>query len=274
MEKNKLILIAESLPDIQKLFEAALEKDGFKVIATDDGDRALEIITFQPVDLLILDMEIQGKGGYEIIKFLQSYEHRNVPVIAVSGKYMQDDLVKFLSLEQNVKKCFIKPPNMPLMMLNINDILGTKPAPLPDTVKRERIPSIDSHDEEESEALFPSISIHNDQLRKISRVKCDIVVQVFEPESDTAQGSGRLLDFSLGGLCLFFTEELPVDHEVGIYLDQDDVALKLYGLIVYKKKSRGGYRYGIQLMRIPPEEKERVVAELMKLVPVTEEEGK
>jgi CheY-like chemotaxis protein len=265
--KDKTILIAESNGKVCETFSGALREDGFEVLTTDDGNKAAEILRSRRVDLVILDMELAGKSGYEIIKFMQTDEYRQIPVIATSGRFFKDTMQKFLQLESNVKECIIKPPNMNLLVISINNMLKTTPMEYGKSIKRTQIPAVDEVAEEEGEKepdFWPVINIRNERLRKLSRIPSDISAEISDAGSGAARGSGRIADYSTGGVCLESGTDMAIGDEISVKTAGSMIALSFRGRIVYKKKFKTMAKYGLEFSGMDQREKEKLAEELGK----------
>jgi len=70
---------------------------GFETLVAATGDAALEILTREPVDCVILDLEMPGMDGFEVLRAL---EHRapRVPVIVYTGTGSYDRCVRAVRL--------------------------------------------------------------------------------------------------------------------------------------------------------------------------------
>ena len=88
MERNgKEILIVKDEPDIPMLVKSRLESYHFEVASVSDGDEAMEKIYKERPDLVILDLMLPGKSGYELcMKIKQDQELKSTPVIMYSSR--------------------------------------------------------------------------------------------------------------------------------------------------------------------------------------------
>ncbi|HVZ17187.1 MAG TPA: response regulator [Terriglobales bacterium] len=59
---NRRILCVHEGPDMQKLRQA-LESDGYEVVSAVTGINALDVLSSQPVDGVVLDFDAKGPGG-------------------------------------------------------------------------------------------------------------------------------------------------------------------------------------------------------------------
>lgn len=122
---EKLVLIVEDDETIVELLNFAIEKDGFRILIARNGNDALGLIKRSPPDLIVLDMMLPGKGGFEIIKLLQNEDNRNIPVIVTTGRFVDNKVQSMMQFEPNVKEFMTKPLNMHFLIHRIHSLLGT-----------------------------------------------------------------------------------------------------------------------------------------------------
>ncbi len=80
------VLIADDEFDMRFLLEKALTKHGFKTIVCEDGGEALEAFTQHKVDIVLLDVQMPGKNGFEVCNLLrQMSRERFIPIVMVTG---------------------------------------------------------------------------------------------------------------------------------------------------------------------------------------------
>lgn len=76
------ILLADDSPQALRLGERILREQGIEVVSVTDGATALRRLEDVKPDLLITDVFLPTKNGFELVRFLKSQEqHRHVPVI-------------------------------------------------------------------------------------------------------------------------------------------------------------------------------------------------
>lgn len=85
------ILVADDVANIRRLYEYTLEKNGYKVYSAENGEAALDIIEKQHIDLMILDVMMPKKDGYEVLKTLRE-SGSNLPVLIITAKDAAEDL--------------------------------------------------------------------------------------------------------------------------------------------------------------------------------------
>jgi len=96
MSSNTTILLVDDEKEIIKLMEIYLLNEGYKLLKASDGMAALELMSANPVDLVVLDVMMPHLNGIETcIKIRELYD---VPVIFLSAKSQDIDKISGLSI--------------------------------------------------------------------------------------------------------------------------------------------------------------------------------
>ena len=83
---SKKILIIEDEEIILNLLQKKLLKEGFDVLIARDGAAGLELMKEKNPDLILLDIIMPQKGGFEVMEEMQKdREIRKIPVIVISN---------------------------------------------------------------------------------------------------------------------------------------------------------------------------------------------
>ena len=94
-----MILIVDDSKDSRLLLAAILKREGFILQDAPDGRNVAEMCTEEPPDLILLDIVMPHKDGYETCKELKNnLETQNIPIIFLSAKDDTSDKVKGLDL--------------------------------------------------------------------------------------------------------------------------------------------------------------------------------
>jgi two-component system KDP operon response regulator KdpE len=96
MDGGKKILVVDDEPQIIRFITTNLEAEGFRVLGARDGYEALEKVTRELPDLVILDVMMPDMDGFETLKKIR--ELSSVPVIFLSVKGQELDRVHGLDL--------------------------------------------------------------------------------------------------------------------------------------------------------------------------------
>lgn len=98
----KKILVTEDDKFLANAFRAKLTKAGFEIKIVEDGEEAMKTLeTFTP-DLILLDLVMPIKDGYEVLKELKAKpKWRTIPVLIATNLGQKEDLDKAMELGAN-----------------------------------------------------------------------------------------------------------------------------------------------------------------------------
>ena len=96
MADNKRILIIEDDEDIRMIEEAYLQAAGFQTEAVTDGEQAESILQEKEFDLILLDLMLPGKSGYEICREIRGT--LDIPILMVTARTEPVDKIRGLGL--------------------------------------------------------------------------------------------------------------------------------------------------------------------------------
>ena len=90
--KGISVLIAEDEPNIVESLTFLLEQEGYTVSAVANGDTALRVLQQAKPGLLVLDVMLPGRNGYEILKVVRADSRlSNLPVVVLTAKGQEKD---------------------------------------------------------------------------------------------------------------------------------------------------------------------------------------
>ena len=86
------IVIVEDQPDNLKLLTTLLTIKGHQVVGLPNGDRLTDVVRSQPApDLVLLDIQLPGRDGYELLAELQGLPERSWKVVALTAHALPED---------------------------------------------------------------------------------------------------------------------------------------------------------------------------------------
>ena len=119
----KRILFVEDDEMSRDVISTRLLRSGYDVTLAEDGKKALEILTTQAFDLIILDMSMPGLTGWETASKLKaSPATTSIPILALSAHAMSMDRKK--ALDAGCGDFDSKPVNLPRLLGMIEALLG------------------------------------------------------------------------------------------------------------------------------------------------------
>lgn len=93
----KKILIIEDEPSLLKALGEALSIEGFEVAQAIDAERGMSLLQQTRPDLILLDLILPGKNGFEVLKELKaSPEYSKIPVIILSNLGDEEEIQQSL----------------------------------------------------------------------------------------------------------------------------------------------------------------------------------
>jgi len=100
-----------------KLINVNLKLNNYSVIEATSGEQALDVLSEEPLDLVVLDIMMPGVDGWEVLRRIRgSSETREMPVILVTAKTQDSDVIR--GWELGADEYVIKPFN-PLLLVEV-----------------------------------------------------------------------------------------------------------------------------------------------------------
>jgi two-component system cell cycle response regulator DivK len=91
------IMIVEDSPDNMKLFRTLLELKGHAVTGLPGGEALFTTLATKRPDLVLMDIQMPGKDGFELLAELRASEYRDLHVVALTAHAMSGDRDKALA---------------------------------------------------------------------------------------------------------------------------------------------------------------------------------
>lgn len=102
---NGTILVVDDEPQITRLAQDYLVRDGFKVLVAGDGMAALALAQHEQPDLVILDLNLPGVDGLEVCRKLRRTS--DVPIVMLTARAEETD--RLIGLELGADDYVVKP---------------------------------------------------------------------------------------------------------------------------------------------------------------------
>ena len=95
---GKRVLIVDDDVNVRNLVQAMLEGVGFHVTVAEDGQKALDIITAEPIpltySLMVLDVVMPGINGLDVLTRIKLQpKSQSLPVIMLTGEDKAEDIM-------------------------------------------------------------------------------------------------------------------------------------------------------------------------------------
>ena len=89
---GKRVLLIEDEPNIIEAISFILSRDGFTVHCHEDGETAMDRLRSHVPDMVILDVMLPGRSGYDILRDLRAApETRDLPVMMLTARGQTKD---------------------------------------------------------------------------------------------------------------------------------------------------------------------------------------
>ena len=116
----KKVLIVEDEDKIRRIIKTFLEKKSFKIIEVSDGKDAVDTFLTEKPDLVILDVMLPNKNGFDICKEIR--EFGNTPVLMLTAKTQESDEIN--SFQFGADDYLRKPFSLEVLLVRINKLLN------------------------------------------------------------------------------------------------------------------------------------------------------
>ena len=121
------LLLVDDTAANRDMLSRRLQRLGYEVLLAASGAEALQIIETQAVALVLLDIEMPGMSGLDVLGTLrQKYSPIELPVIMVTGRQQREDIIE--ALTRGANDYVTKPIDMPIAAARIQTQLSLKVA--------------------------------------------------------------------------------------------------------------------------------------------------
>jgi len=119
------ILVVEDEPNIVESLSFLMKKAGFIVRVARDGNAAMRTIESEAPDLVLLDIMMPRRDGYEVCRTIRAnpdWDHVRIIMLSAKGR----DLDRRKGLELGADDYITKPFSTREIVERVQEILGTK----------------------------------------------------------------------------------------------------------------------------------------------------
>jgi two-component system phosphate regulon response regulator PhoB len=121
-EPSARVLVVEDEADIAALVAYQLTREGFRVETAATGTEALQAVSREVPDLVVLDRMLPGLSGDEVLRALRSEPAtRSIPILVLTAKREQEDRIQ--GLELGADDYLTKPFSPRELVLRVQSIL-------------------------------------------------------------------------------------------------------------------------------------------------------
>lgn len=99
MNAKPKILFIDDDDFLRKIYKSELSDQGYEVVLAANGEEGIALAKAQIPDLIILDMIMPQKNGFEVLDALKKDEAcKNIPIIILSNLGQEKDVARGLSM--------------------------------------------------------------------------------------------------------------------------------------------------------------------------------
>src|SRR5947207_15612326 len=116
---GKRILLVDDDPTVRDSLKDVLQSEGYSVIPAENGQQALDLANESSVDLVLLDLNMPVKNGWDTYEQL-TREHPLIPVIIATARPNQ----LFTAINAGVGALLEKPMDIPTLLRRMEKLLA------------------------------------------------------------------------------------------------------------------------------------------------------
>src|SRR5438477_7377487 len=117
------LLLADDSVTIQRVIELTFADEDVEVVAVSDGDQAIARLEAAPPDIVLADIGMPGRNGYEVARYIkQSPRLAHIPVVLLTGAFEPIDEER--AREAGCDGVLAKPFEPHLVIGRVRDLLG------------------------------------------------------------------------------------------------------------------------------------------------------
>ncbi|MDW8002869.1 MAG: response regulator [Deltaproteobacteria bacterium] len=116
------IMIVDDSQTIRRLISLVLKRRNYITIEAEDGMDAIEKLSTNPVDLIIVDLNMPNMDGLEFVKTLRNnYYYMDVPIIMLTTT--KDENIRRDALRAGVNLFLNKPINPDMLLYKVEGLI-------------------------------------------------------------------------------------------------------------------------------------------------------
>jgi CheY-like chemotaxis protein len=179
------LLLADDSVTIQRVIELTFAEEDVEVVAVSDGDQAIQRLESAPPDIVLADIGMPGRNGYEVARYVrQTPKLAHIPVVLLTGAFEPIDQAK--ATEVGCDGVLAKPFEPQLVIGRVKELLSSpvrKPisldAPMARSMSAEPAPTSQfAADPTTDDATAASASTLDDYFDRLDSAFANIAPQV------------------------------------------------------------------------------------------------
>lgn len=118
MQAHHIVIVSDEM-DIHCMLRDFLSQHEFRVSSADGGKTLRQIVCREPVDLVVLDIELPGEDGLSLARYLR--EHTSVGIVTLT--VAEAALDRIVSLEAGADDCLARPVDLRELLARVKAVL-------------------------------------------------------------------------------------------------------------------------------------------------------
>jgi two-component system phosphate regulon response regulator PhoB len=124
------ILVVDDEHDLVNLVRYNLQKEGYEVLCAYDGSTALDLVWEKKPDLIVLDLMLPDRSGFDICRQIKEEDQtRTIPIIMLTARSSEHDRVS--GFEAGAEDYVLKPFSPKELVLRVRAMLARTRQSLP-----------------------------------------------------------------------------------------------------------------------------------------------
>ena len=115
---TKTILVVDDESSIREALSKVLHAEDYEVVCAENGQEAIEKFGQEKIDLLLLDLGLPVKDGWDTLKWLAEVNPL-LPVVIITGRWQQRELAE----KAGADALMDKPLNVPCLLQTIRELV-------------------------------------------------------------------------------------------------------------------------------------------------------
>ena len=149
------LLLADDSVTIQRVIELTFADEDIQVTAVSDGEQAIQRLETAPPDIVLADIGMPGRNGYEVARFIkQSPRLAHIPVVLLTGAFEPVDQAR--AAEAGCDGVLAKPFEPQLVIGRVKELLARRRPAAAGATGASAVPSSASPQEQWAPAPIPA----------------------------------------------------------------------------------------------------------------------
>ena len=123
MSSKQKILVVEDSPTTRRQITDILESEGYEVITAEDGEAALQLVREHHPELVVLDIVLPKKNGYQVCRNIKADPELAIKVMMLTAKDQEKD--RIWGQRQGADVYLSKPVDADELVKMVNSMVST-----------------------------------------------------------------------------------------------------------------------------------------------------